>query len=317
MQTFTLTVVMYHYVRDPGDRCEGGSGIAGLPVAQFEAQLEMLTRRHELIAWPDLRAFLMEQKPLPPSPCLLTFDDGLLDHYFNIFPILRARGLSGLFFAMARHGDEGLTLAHKIHFLLPVLTLNGLREAIWKSLNPTQRDRFVQAERRYQLRFNALSPDGPTNVLKSILQREFSPEIEPLLSKLFEHHVGAEVETARDYYLSHAQMEEMTAGGMHFGGHSRSHPWFDWVSAETQANEIAASASWLRGVEAGPWAFAYPYGGLSADAAEILKAQGFAAGFTTREQTTHAEPYFIGRLDGDALTVTSKVIEAGHGQRYA
>jgi peptidoglycan/xylan/chitin deacetylase (PgdA/CDA1 family) len=306
MSSFELTVVMYHYVRDPGDRCEGGSGIPGLGVAQFEAQLELLARQHNFVAWPAVRAFLSEQKPLPPAACLLTFDDGMRDHYFNVFPLLRARGLSGLFFALARRGDEGLTLAHKIHFLLPVLAVDGLREAVWRSLSSSQRERFAQAEHHYQSRFDVLAPDGPTNVLKSVLQREFSAEIEAVLSELFEEHIGSEIERARGYYLGRAQIGEMVAGGMHFGGHSRSHPWFDWISAEAQRAEIVASADWLREIEAGPWAFAYPYGGLSAAAPEILKAHGFAAAFTTREHTHHTDPYLIGRFDGEALMMSNQ-----------
>ena len=40
MMPFSLTAMMYHYVRDPGDEAEAGSGIPGLPVARFEAQLD-------------------------------------------------------------------------------------------------------------------------------------------------------------------------------------------------------------------------------------------------------------------------------------
>lgn len=89
---------------------------------------------------------------------------------------------------------------------------------------------------------------------------------------------------------------------MHFGGHSRRHPWFNWVSAEAQADEIEASAGWLREVEPGPWAFAYPYGGFGADSPGLLRARGFAAAFTTVEQRRHTDPFFIGRLDGEAFT---------------
>ena len=64
----------------------------------------------------------------------------------------------------------------------------------------------------------------------------------------------------------------MAAGGMHFGGHSHSHPWFDWIDAEARAAEIKASAEWLQQIEPGPWAFAYPYGGLSEDSPHLLKA---------------------------------------------
>jgi peptidoglycan/xylan/chitin deacetylase (PgdA/CDA1 family) len=88
---------------------------------------------------------------------------------------------------------------------------------------------------------------------------------------------------------------------MHFGGHSRSHPWFDWIDAEARAAEIKASADWIEQFESGPWAFAYPYGGLSDDSPTLLKAHGFAAAFTTRTQLRHANPYYIGRLDGEEV----------------
>ena len=68
-----------------------GSGIPGMLVKDFEAQLDDLSRQHTFISWPDLRAALQEQKPLPASACLLTFDDGVRDHYVNVFRILRDR----------------------------------------------------------------------------------------------------------------------------------------------------------------------------------------------------------------------------------
>ncbi len=317
MSPFDLTVMMYHYVRDPGDRCEAGTGIPGMGVAEFEAQVARLARDHAMIAWPDLRDFLVEQKPLPANACLLTFDDGLLDHFHHVFPILRARGLSGLFFALAREGGEPLTLAHQIHFLLPVLTCQGLRDAVWNWLTPVQQECFILAEGRYQTHFNSGSPEDPTLILKSVLQREFADEAGPILSELFERHIGDEAATARDYYLSRAQIGEMVAGGMHFGGHSRSHPWFDWVGTAAQATEIAASAEWLRGIEPGPWAFAYPYGGFNARSPGLLQAHGFVAGLTTHEQGCHAEPYFIGRYDGEMLKDDWQAIENGPEQRDA
>jgi peptidoglycan/xylan/chitin deacetylase (PgdA/CDA1 family) len=99
--------------------------------------------------------------------------------------------------------------------------------------------------------------------------------------------------------LTAEQITEMAARGMHFGGHSRSHPWLDYISAERQREEVAASAAWLGRVEAGPWAFAYPYGGIGADTPGLAQAGGFAAAFTTRTQTTHTDPYWIGRIDGE------------------
>jgi peptidoglycan/xylan/chitin deacetylase (PgdA/CDA1 family) len=126
---------------------------------------------------------------------------------------------------------------------------------------------------------------------------------------LFETHVGSERETARNYYLDTEQIHEMAAGGMHFGGHSRSHPWFDWIDVKGRTAEIKASADWVQQFESGPWAFAYPYGGLSEDSPNLLQEHGFVAAFTTQTQLRHINPYFIGRLDGEEI--------AQDGQGYA
>jgi len=292
---------MYHYVRDPGDTAEAGSGIPGMSVKVFEAQLDKLSKQHTFVTWPDVRMAVQEKQPLPSSACLLTFDDGIFDHYINAFKILHKRNLSGLFFVMDRCDSEGFILAHKIHFLLAKLGLARLREAIWKALNPVQRERFSQAEKKYQLKFPPIALDKRINLLKAVLQRDLSAEVDPLLSDLFEAHVGSEKETARSYYLNPEQIHEMAAGGMHFGGHSRTHPWFDWIDAEARATEIKASADWIQQFEPGPWAFAYPYGGLSEDSPSLLKEHGFIAAFTTQTQLRHTNPYFIGRLDGEEV----------------
>jgi len=304
-----LTVIMYHYIRERGDAAEAGSGILGMSVQDFEAQLNELSQQHTFITWPELRAALEGDETLPSSACLLTFDDGVRDHYVNVFKILHDRRLSGLFFVLDRRGSDGLILAHKIHFLLAKLGLAGLREAIWEKLNPAQRERFTQAEKRYQLKYPPISFDKRINLLKAVLQRDLSAEVDTLLGNLFEGHVGSENETARNYYLNPEQIREMAAGGMHFGGHSHTHPWFDWIDAGARTAEINASAEWLRQIEPGPWAFAYPYGGLCEDAPHLLKSQGFVAAFTTKAQIYHSNPYFIGRLDGEEI--------AYEGQGYA
>ncbi len=290
-----LTVLMYHYVRDAGDAAEGGSRIPGLSVQAFAAQLDALARRYQLVDWPTVRAHLLRQEPLPANAALLTFDDGVCDHYLNVFPALHARGLSGLFFALARRPGDGHILAIRLHFLLAVLGPAGLRAALWPRLSTEQQALYAAAEQRYAARW----PGHAVNVLKGCLQRELNGQIDAVLGDLYAAHVGDEAAEAARYYLSSQQVREMAAGGMHFGGHTHSHPWFDFIGAEQRRDEIRASAAWLSSVEVGPWAFAYPYGGLHVNAPTDLAERGFAAAFTTQEQRTHTDRYYIGRFDGE------------------
>lgn len=302
-----LTVLMYHYVRDPGDAAEGGSGIPGLSRATFAAQLDELMRHFTFITWPGLRHCLLEQHPLPPNPALLTFDDGVRDHYLNVFPALCARGLSGLFFAVAREPRNGHPLPLKLHFLLAALGPAGLRAALWPRLSAAQQARYAAAEQGYALRW----PDDKANSLKGCLQRELNPELNDVLSFLYAAHVGDEHADAERYYLTTEQMREMAASGMHFGGHSRSHPWFDFIDGQQREAEIAASGRWLSNVEPGPWAFAYPYGGLHPDVPARLQAHGFAAAFTTRAQRLHTDRYYLGRFDGEETLPILRFLAAG------
>lgn len=300
-QPLELTVMMYHYVRDPGDEAESGSGIPGMSVGAFESQLDELSKHHTFVTWPDVQMALQGENTLPSSACLLTFDDGVRDHYINVFKILRDRNLSGLFFVLDRFEDDGLVLAHKIHFLLAKLGVPGLREAIWDKLNPAQREQFTQAEKQYQLKYPPVSIDNRINLLKAVLQRDLSDEVNNSLSELFETYIGSEKEIARSYYLNTEQIREMSEAGMHFGGHSQNHPWFDWINAAQREMEIRASAQWLGQIEPGPWAFAYPYGGVSDDSPNLLKKHGFLVAFTTKAQLRRTNPYFIGRLDGEEI----------------
>jgi peptidoglycan/xylan/chitin deacetylase (PgdA/CDA1 family) len=297
-----LKVLMYHYIRDRGDEAEAGTGIPGLPVMDFKAQLDDLMKRHTFVTWPEVRRAVQDQKPLPDSACLLTFDDGILDHYINVFRILRDRNISGLFFVLVRGDNEDLVLAHKIHFLLARLGLTRLRDEIWDKLAATLREQYSQAENKYLSKFPPISLDNQINLLKSILQRDLSTEVDSVLGDLFAEYIGSERETAQNYYLNPEQIQEMAAGGMHFGGHSQNHPWFDWIDSEARSFEIKASAERLQKIEPGPWAFAYPYGGVSEDSPALLKQHGFVAAFTTHTQLCHPNPYFIGRLDGEEIS---------------
>jgi peptidoglycan/xylan/chitin deacetylase (PgdA/CDA1 family) len=289
--------MMYHYVRDPGDQAEAGSGIPGLAVAQFESQLDYLALEHDIISWADLKSHLSTDAPLPSRAYLLTFDDGVCDHYINVYPALRRRGVSGLFFSLAHLEPMRLALGHKLHYLLAQMGVSRLREEIWRRLDQTQRVQFADAQGKYL----ALEPESEVDVLKLVLQRELSTEVAAITSELIAEFVGSEEAIAGKHYLTAEQINEMARQGMHFGGHSKSHPWLDFVDAAQRGREIQASAEWLRDVEQGPYAFAYPYGGLAPDAASLLSAHGFAAGFTTREQVEQTDPFFIGRFDGDGL----------------
>ena len=85
---------MYHYVsRFPG-------AIAVSP-EHFEDQCRgMAEYGWRGIGLDEAEGFLLKGAPLPPRSLLITFDDGYLDNYVYVWPILRKYGHKGVVFAV-------------------------------------------------------------------------------------------------------------------------------------------------------------------------------------------------------------------------
>ena len=86
-------LVMYHYVRDPDPR---HPGIAAITLDDFEGQVEHLLRHYEPLEPDALLAAVRDGSPIPDG-FVLTFDDGVRDHYDNAAPVLERHGIHGIF----------------------------------------------------------------------------------------------------------------------------------------------------------------------------------------------------------------------------
>ena len=112
-----LTVVMYHYVRP----LVGSAfpDIKGLELSRFKAQLDHIERNHHVVSAKQAIEASCGGAALPHDAMLLTFDDGYVDHYEYVYPELKRRGMSGVFFPSAEAVTERVLLdVNKVHFLL-------------------------------------------------------------------------------------------------------------------------------------------------------------------------------------------------------
>ncbi len=300
MNPFNLTAIMYHYVRDVEKTAF--PNIKALSCGEFDVQLEYLQKNYSMISWLVLKNFLEKGTPLPKNPCLLTFDDGFQDGYTNVFPRLKKRGLSGLFFPIAPRADGGVALVHLLHFLIAKLGDSKFRDGFREALSEGERVHFEECISK------SLKNDPPDifgepelRAMKRVIQRDMPQAAFPILEKLFKTHIGNPVEFAKDLYLSPSHTREMVAGGMHFGGHGTNHYWFNRIDEKDVRGEIEGSRTFLEGVEKGPWAFSCPYGEYEGSNKEkifsLLKDNNFIAAFTIQEFTTHSNPYEIHRFD--------------------
>ena len=116
---------MYHYVRDP-ERSRYPR-IKVRSTKEFRNQLDYLAGHFTPVTAQEVIAASRGETILPPNAVWLTFDDGYLDHYLTVFPLLHDRGWQGSFFAPARAVMEGKLLdVNKIHLLLGMHSPIGL-----------------------------------------------------------------------------------------------------------------------------------------------------------------------------------------------
>ncbi len=96
-----VPILCYHQIRDwrPSDSKRAKDYI--VPLAVFREQMKMLADSGYHTISPDqLYAYLTENKPLPPRPVMLTFDDTDLGQYTTGFPEMKKYGFKGVFFIM-------------------------------------------------------------------------------------------------------------------------------------------------------------------------------------------------------------------------
>lgn len=303
----TLTIVMYHYVRDFARTRY--PRIKGLDVAGFRRQLDHLTARFTLVHTEDVIAAVRGEATLPSNAAWLTFDDGYAEHYATVFPILHERGLHGAFFPPVAPIRDGVLLdVNRVHFILAnadsAASLAAAIDAEVLEAGPQAGLSSVEDYRAKWAHPNRFD-DADTIYVKRMLQTALPENLRnDIARRLFARFVSVdEAAFAAELYFTVEQARVMVANGMHFGSHGASHYWLDRVDRATQEKEIDESLVFLR--ELGMpvedhWVMCYPFGGWSPGLLEVLRGRGCTVGVTTEVATAEIgihDPLLLPRYD--------------------
>jgi peptidoglycan/xylan/chitin deacetylase (PgdA/CDA1 family) len=300
---------MYHYVRPLGR--SRYPAIKGRDLEQFIAQLDHFRRQYSIVSFDDVIGCMLEHGELPPNPLVLTFDDGLVDHYTYVTPTLADAGLTGAFFPSSSATLERQLLnVHRLHFILA----SGADPTDIGSLI----DEYVLAHPEdcgyvedYRRRFALASRFDPADVVyvKRMLQTGMpANRRESLARDLFSRYVSRdELAFAEELYMTIEQLRLMRSVGMHIGSHGHAHDWLSHQAETDQRADMARSLGMLErvGVDTSMgWTICYPYGDFDDTTVSVARSLGCIAGLTIESRTadlTRDDPLRIPRLDTNEL----------------
>lgn len=251
---------MYHYVRDD-------ASVPARTTAELEAQLDYVARTYEPIGLGELRG-------ASGDACLLTFDDGLREHFETVAPVLERRGLWGVFCVPAQ----------------PVLERTVLDVQKTQLLLAAVRDHAALGRRVLELaevgELPAQPPhrfDPPETVLvKRALQDGLPEERRRLvLDRLFSEHVTAnERVLADELYVTADECRELVRRGHAVIGHGYEHRRLGLLAESEQRDELVRTRAFLDEV-GGTWALCYPYGSRDETTLRLMRETECRVGLTT------------------------------------
>ena len=107
LRRLRVPILMYHYVSElPTDADAIRVGLTVSP-QMFRNHIEYLNiQGYSSVSLYEINLALEYGIPLPLHPVVLTFDDGHLDHYTNVFPLLNQYGFTGTFFIVSQFADD-------------------------------------------------------------------------------------------------------------------------------------------------------------------------------------------------------------------
>ncbi len=290
---------MYHYVRD-------GARVHARTTAELEAQLDYVAANYMVVGLDTVRTW-----EWPDDACLLTFDDGLVEHLDVVAPALLRRGLTAVFCPSAAPVfDRRVLDVQKSQFVLAASPdHDALARRIFE-LYPDGDEAKLRERWTLPHRY-----DPPETVLVKRLLQDGLPE-EPrrrILDALFAELVSDDERAFADrLYLELDGVRELARLGMDLAGHGWEHRRLALLDEEAQRAEIDGSLRLLREVEASTenWAMCFAYGSRDETSLRLLRERGCELGFTTEPRVATADDDLLQlpRLDTNDLPV--EVVES-------
>jgi peptidoglycan/xylan/chitin deacetylase (PgdA/CDA1 family) len=284
-----LTVIGHHRITNPRTEDFFGfsSNVSATPEA-FERQLAWIAKHFNVIDLQTLRAHVVDKKPLPERPLLITFDDGYMDNYTNALPLLKKYGFPAVIFIVTGSMDNPAPLWWDIcaeSFRRTTKTSADLPLIGQQTLDTAETKNAVI---RQMMQAFKLIPEQEKQVKVA--------ELQSVLDVILPN-------TAM--FFSWSQVRELVNNGIACQPHTVTHPILTRIPEDEMRWQVSQSRIQiieLSGQEV--IAFAYPNGSTadySPSAMQALQTAGYAMAFTLTPgpmpaKDIHRYPYQIRRV---------------------
>jgi len=262
-----MKVIMFHYVMPEFDYYHFDLNL-------FEEKIKYLKSKYKILSLKDYHNLMQKNNQIGENYIMLTFDDGTIDHYRYVYPILKKHDCSGLFFIPSCIFKDEVLNIQLIHKLL---SLNKFKE-IYNDL--IQYIESINFNLDNLDLFNTYD-DQKVRIFKQLLQHILpTNHRKEILFKLCEkYNVSTKIS---DYYMSIKEMREMKKNNMFFGIHTNTHPRLSLYGYDNQYAEIYENMEYLvknKLMNKRLMSIAYPFGTYNNDTLLISQKFGIKYGF--------------------------------------
>ena len=251
---------MYHYVRKYDSRLPY---FKFLDLKNFGLQLDYFEKEFGFVTIDDFKETILNKNKSTNNKVVLTFDDGLKDHYKYVFPELVKRNLWGIFYVptlpFSKNKFLGVHLIHLLSGSVEIRKLNlQLESLISEEMIPDSKVKEFREE-TYKNQNNSRELNSFKRILNYYI--DYSNRDLILEKLVVMNNITVNLE---DFYLKINEIKEMENEGMIFGSHSVSHPVMSKLKYKEQENEVKDSFNLLDSVcsSSGIKTFCFPYGGF-------------------------------------------------------
>jgi peptidoglycan/xylan/chitin deacetylase (PgdA/CDA1 family) len=258
-----------------------------VPTTEFIETLGTLQEKHNFVSYDQLQEHFLGGSPLPPDSVHLSFDDGFVECYNIVRPILLEKGIPCTFFLTIDWLDnQMLYFRHKISVLVSRID----------KLEPERQEGVIQQTDQL-LGLSLQNLDGFKRWITAF--REPREDILTTVAFLLKVDLQTYLENTQPY-LTRIQVQQMYQEGFTIGAHGLTHRKLGFIPKNEIENEIVNSCQSVReitGQDVVPFSFPQSAGNVDRGQIREIRDRHPIVGllFDTKDLRKDA-PFMINRI---------------------